>query len=189
MKIIDNFLPHEQFTKIQNLILSADFPWYYIPNVSLPPGSVITDPLAVETYGYLHTVYYYAENSKSFALEVMEPILDAYEKHFGKIEKILRIRLSKKHPKLGFTKENYNLPHVDFNFPHKTLIYYLNDSDGDTRIFDQIYKENVEPEAFTTKALVTPKENRVLKIDGLQYHTASNPFEYDRRIVLNINLI
>lgn len=189
MIVLDDFLEISQFKKLQNIILSADFPWFYIPNVSLPPGSQIEDPLAVETMGYLHTVYDFESENKSFLLEGMEPFISAYEKKFQKINKLLRIRISKKHPRIGFTKDNYNLPHVDLPIPHTTLIYYLNDSDGDTRVFDQFHINDIEPKMFTTKARITPKENRLLKLDGLNYHTASNPFDYDRRIVLNINLI
>jgi hypothetical protein len=29
MKVVDNFLPKEDFLKIQSLLSSWDFPWYY----------------------------------------------------------------------------------------------------------------------------------------------------------------
>ena len=106
----------------------------------------------------------------------------------------IRIRSSMKSPKLKFTSENYNLPHVDYFFPHETMIYYLNDSDGDTRIFDQEFTQtnnnwDEEPEKFTTKCRITPKANRLVWISGFRYHTASNPIESKRRVIININLL
>ncbi len=191
MKIIDNFLDQENFNKLQDFVLSMDFPWFYISTVSMPPDAIISDPLAKETFGFNHMVYDYTTESKSFFFNSMPIILTTFEEKFNtKIKKLLRIRMGMKHPKIGFTEQNYNLPHVDYFFPHATLIYFINDSDGDTRIFDQVYERDPEPENFTVKSRVTPKANRMLYLEnGLTYHTASNPFQYDRRIILNINLL
>jgi hypothetical protein len=135
-------------------------------------------------------VYNYEDENKSFVFEAMAPILTKFEeKCQTKIQKLLRIRMGMKHPKLGFGPENYNLPHVDYFYPHGTLIYYINDSDGDTRIFDQTFDGTVEPTNFTVKARVVPKANRMLYLEnGFVYHTAANPIHHDRRIVININL-
>ncbi len=37
------------------------------------------------------------------------------------------------------TKHLYHTPHVDFDQPHWTIIYYVNDSDGPTIFFKQKY--------------------------------------------------
>ena len=55
---------------------------------------------------------------------------------------------------------------------------YLNDSDGDTIIFD---------ENFKIKKRITPKKNRVVIFDGITYHTGCHPCKNDKRIVLNVN--
>ena len=190
MIIIDDFLDDKNFKTLQEFVLSMDFPWYYIPTVSMPPDAIITDPFARETFGYNHMVYEHTTNQKSFFFDSLPLILTTFEEKFNvTIQKLLRVRYGMKHPKLGFTNENYNLPHVDYFTPHGTLIYYINDSDGDTRIFDQVFEEE-EPDTFTVKTLVTPKANRMLYLEnGLVYHTAANPILSDRRIVLNINLL
>jgi hypothetical protein len=193
MQIIDNFLDDKNFLLLKTHLESMDFPWFYIPTVSLPPGAVISDPLARETFGYNHIAYDSETENKSFFFPSLTNILIAFEDTFQqKIKKLLRARLSVKHPKVGFTRNNYNLPHVDYFFPHSTLIYYINDSDGDTIIFDEVFDENAkgEPTEFSIKTRVTPKANRMLYLkNGYQYHTASNPISTDRRIILNINLI
>jgi len=184
--VIDNFLPDLEFEKLQEHILSVNFPWFYCEHVSLPPEeNEIVDPLAVETDGFHHIFYDKEYDVESFAAEYLN---DFTKDHF------IRIRSSMKSPKLEFTSENYNLPHVDYFFPHETMIYYLNDSDGDTRIFDQEFtqtKDNwdEQPEKFTTKCRITPKANRLVWISGFRYHTASNPIESKRRIIININLL
>jgi hypothetical protein len=193
MQIIDNFLDDSNFLLIKEHVESMDFPWFYIPTVSLPPGSVIKDPMARETSGYNHIAYDSETLNKSFFFPSLSNILIQFEDTFEKkIKKLLRARLSVKHPKLGFTKDNYNLPHVDYFFPHETLIYYINDADGDTIIFNEMYDDicKDEPEKFIIRDRVCPKANRMLYLEnGFQYHTASNPISTDRRIILNINLI
>lgn len=192
MQIIDNFLDDVNFQKLKTFVESPEFPWFYVSHVSLPPGADMPDPLSQETFGYNHMVFNHEDNNKSFFFQSMPLILTKFEEVFHtKIQKLLRIRMGMKHPKLGFTEKNYNLPHVDYFTPHSTLIYYINDSDGDTRIFDQEFIEGYdEPSTFTIKTKVTPKANRMLYLkNGLVYHTAANPILTDRRIVLNINLI
>jgi hypothetical protein len=192
MIVVDNFLDESNFLTLKSFIESMDFPWFYIPTVSLPPNAIITDPLAKETFGFNHTVYDHETDIKSFFFQSMPLILTTFEEKFEiKIKKLLRIRLGMKHPKIGFSKENYNLPHVDYFYPHGTLIYYINDSDGDTFIFNETFNDaRGEPENFSIQSRVTPKANRMLFLeDGLQYHTASNPIVSDRRIIININFI
>jgi hypothetical protein len=191
MIITEDFLPKDQFDKLQAIVMDRMFPWYYISHVSMLPGSKeINDPLAIETDGWYHNIYETITSTHSYSYDYFIPFFQHLSDVFGyKREQMIRARLSMKTPKVGFTEDNYNMPHIDDSEPHTTLIFYMNESDGDTRIFDQKYTVLSQPSIFTTQARVTPKENRLLSIDGLQYHTASNPFNTNRRIVLNINII
>jgi hypothetical protein len=51
----------------------------------------------------------------------------------------------------------YNVPHVDIPMPHKTLIYYVNDSDGDTVIFKERWFGKNDYAAKTVAKTITPK--------------------------------
>lgn len=192
MRIIDDFLDSTNFNRLQEFILGMDFPWFYIPTVSMPPGILNFSGPAQETWGFNHIVYDSIENLESFVFSSMPLILTTFEEKFNvKIKKLLRIRMGMKHPKIGFTKDHYNLPHVDYFFPHATLIYYINNSDGNTRIFNEIYQPKLqEPDSFTIDKEVAPVANRMLFLEnGLTYHTAANPIDSDRRVVVNVNLI
>ena len=59
------------------------------------------------------------------------------------------------------------------------LIYFVNESDGDTFIFDGT------PPSLTIKQRITPEANSVLIFDGDVYHASSNPIKSDKRIVIN----
>jgi len=70
-------------------------------------------------------------------------------------------------------------PHTDLNFPHLSLIYYVNDADGDTVFFQEDYKTVFES--------VTPKKGRCVVFDGLIPHGAGIP-ESGPRCIVNYNL-
>ena len=70
------------------------------------------------------------------------------------------------------------------------MIYYVNDSDGDTIIFNESGGENVNkrPDKLTIKKTITPKKNRAVLFRGDYFHTSTNPTKSEKRIVLNVNL-
>jgi len=194
IKIFENFLPQDDFLLLQEQVLSRYFPWFYCEYVSLAvKDNDIKDPAAVETDGYHHVFYDKEWNVESYVNEHLHLLYYIIEKKLNlQMKKLIRSRGSVKSPRIGFTKHNYNLPHVDYFFPHETIIYYLNNSDGNTRIFDQKFLNIGNNgigynEGFTVFQEVEPKANRLLWFNGLQYHTASNPLNCNRRIVLNLN--
>ena len=191
MKIIDDFLPKEIFENLQKYVLSMEFPWFYSEAVSINPlDNDIQDPMAVETDGLHHIIFDPENDAISFVHKIFTPFYQELERQFGfKPEHLIRNRLSQKTPKVGFVDGNYNIPHVDYFRPHVSLVFYFNDCDGPTYIFDQeFYFGKRINKGFTVKDRVHPKANRLLWIDGWQYHTASNPIHSPRRVILNINL-
>jgi hypothetical protein len=74
-----------------------------------------------------------------------------------------------------------NNAHIDSPDKHKVILFYLNDSDGPTYFYkdehDDVIGENM------------PEKNSAILFEGDQYHSSSRPIKYDRRIVLNINLV
>jgi hypothetical protein len=194
LRVFDNFLDTAEFNKLSTFVLGSKFPWCFGEHVSLDPidSALIKDPLATETWGFHHSVFEREWDVKSFTYEHLEPFFEKINKEFGFTHHhLIRARLSLKFQKHGFTGDNYNIPHVDYRYPHESFIFYLNDSDGDTRIFNEwCSPTNVpSPDLFTTQSRVTPKANRLVWINGLQYHTASNPIENTKRVIINLNLL
>jgi hypothetical protein len=191
MEIIDNFLSDVEFKHLSNIIMGQSFPWFYTENVSAPKGMFKPDgEYCKETDGFFNTIHnVFSMKEPSPAVQIFLPFFETLGNKFGYLpEDFYVLRLSMKFPKEGYTSEIYQLPHVDFtDKPHDTLIFYLNDSDGDTRLFDQYY-DGSRPENFTVKHRVTPTKNRLLKFDGFQYHTAANPIETQRRVIVNLNM-
>lgn len=119
--------------------------------------------------------------------EKILPLMYALEEKTGiTIKEIYRIRI-------GLTttvgKPVQHLPHVDLTQPHKVLLYYVNDSDGDTFMFNETYSPEDEKSFpnLTLKQRVEPKRGRAILFDGLTYHNSSKPVNNNARYIINID--
>ena len=74
--------------------------------------------------------------------------------------------------------EAHQTPHIDNIDSHWVMIYYVNNSDGDTFLFDS--KLNV-------KQRITPKQGRCLLFNGATLHAGMHPKQSNYRIVINFN--
>ena len=106
---------------------------------------------------------------------------------------LLRVRLGM------FTKTPidvaYHNPHVDFYEPHNVALYYVNDSDGDTVVFNETSVDlNVQQSVrysnenkFTELKRISPKKGRMAWFDGKQYHASMHPMTHSHRIVVTFD--
>ena len=78
----------------------------------------------------------------------------------------------------GYKKTNYQPIHLDkVTEGDKSLLYYVNDSDGDTIIMGE--DNHIER--------VTPKANRMITFNGKHLHTGHSPQQHKCRILINAN--
>jgi len=77
-------------------------------------------------------------------------------------------------------KISCNNRHVDRRSEHVVCLYYVNDSDGDTVLFNGDTEEVIQR--------VTPKRGRVVLFDGGTYHASGKP-TVNCRAVINLNLV
>lgn len=81
--------------------------------------------------------------------------------------------------------------HVDLPKEHIACVYYVNDADGDTVIYEQ---NTIDTPAGTNNvnlkehARVTPKKGRLVMFDGRRYHCSSQP-KNGYRCIINFDLI
>ena len=168
--VIDNAISSGYQDHVES-IFNSNFSWYFTPRIS-------DDVSADQNTGFSHLVF---EDTTSYSSHygVLLPIffeaLNKYKRGL-KPEKLIRIRAGMfiqdqtKHP---------HLPHVDFLYEHTTMLYYVNDSDGPTKLY------NADKTIIVKE--IHPKKGRVLFFDGLTYHASSSPKNHPSRIVLNYN--
>ena len=185
---VDDFLEEYHVNEIERFLSSISFPWYYNPSLSGDTEKIVydNDNNIKDVDGFIH-IFSDNNNILSAHAEIIRIILGAIEKKLNFVVKDIkrsRAVLVYKNPSFG---DFYQVPHTDYTVPHLTLIYYVNDNDGDTVFFTEMYKEgNVEKKTLQRK--ITPKKGKCVVFDGLQYHTGSVPTDKNR-ILININFL
>jgi hypothetical protein len=73
--------------------------------------------------------------------------------------------------------------HINQKTPHLVLLYYVNDADGETILFDKTIDDIEDDDEmylderhkFNVVNKIIPKQGRILLFDGRTYHSASSP--------------
>ena len=81
----------------------------------------------------------------------------------------------------------HHFPHTDVDELEnniKTAIYYVNDSDGETYLFNEMAPKKFD--SVTIYKTVMPKKGKMLIFDSSRFHSSSSPTKSNIRIVLNI---
>jgi hypothetical protein len=161
IKIIDNFLEEEEFTKLQTAMLdSYGFPWYYNNGVVTP----VKDNDHINNYQFTHLFYdNYQPNSEYF------PLLSALIK---KISPTAIVRIKANLNPVTETPIVYDF-HVDFPFKCKTAIFYLNTNNGVTILDDGTELDSVA--------------NRIMIFDSSLPHTGTTCTDQKVRGLINLN--
>ena len=180
-KIIDNVLNDSLLISIQNIITSFTMPWYFIGNSQ----SYLKDKELIK-HNLLNYSFYHMVLNKEESSNALSPFYDiTYSislilKDLFELEKTWDVYRLRWGMTTTLNKIHRHTPHTDFDIPHKVILFYLNDGDGDTYFYDKEHK---------IIDSVTPKENRAVLFDGSILHSSSKPIKFPRRMVLNINLV
>ena len=101
-------------------------------------------------------------------------ILSAYD---NPIRSLVRVKFNRLLRNQNFTVNNYNIPHQDVpNAGYTSMIYYVNDSDGDTVFFED----------NTIVNRISPRQGDIVLFPSNLWHASSNPSMNQERIVLNV---
>ena len=149
--------------------------WYYMDTTALPSEQG-------DYAGSLSHLIFKNEagpvsNLFDTAFAVLNAALDAEDQQ---LDQLYRIRLGM------ITRTPHRVthdPHIDDGRPHRTGLFYLIDSDGDTLI----YNERRESAKYTVLESVTPVANTWHTFDGAHFHSSQSPIKHDKRIVLTYN--
>ena len=180
-KVIDNFLPDEQFKDLKNYMKSGLFPWYFSEAVEYaidlngnPESEADLKLMNVPTtqeeldWSFYSTHTIYKDNTiKTFDIvwQKIKPVVDKLE-----VKSLIRIKANM-YPKT--LKVLHHKNHVDGDFKHKGAIFYLNTCDGLTVLSDGTEVESVA--------------NRMLLFDSSQPHHSTTTTDQNRRMNINFN--
>ena len=163
------------------------FPWYYI--------SDITDADHESTFqGRFGFTHQYATPEDGIVCDFHNLFLGVIQNSCRKLKikeiDVLNGRSFLQTP-TNISKDDVDSPHVDLIVPHFVMLYYVNDSDGDTHIYNEKTKfAACYPDSemkFTLKKKVSPKQGRVVLFDGAHWHTAQQS-NHNLRCIVNYDL-
>lgn len=168
MKIIDDFLPRNMADHLEAYMLSRDFPWYFLPDIT--HGAEFETMTPAMSHVFFHELN---GASNYFNTVISLPYMNPKEAPLAPAQ-IIRAVGFLQFPTMVSKPNN---KHIDSPKPHKVLLYYVNDSDGHTVLYDG---DNVIER-------IPPKKNRAIVFDGNILHASSRPTK-NARCVINFNL-
>lgn len=170
--IIENFIPEQYQKELFRLFSSDNFLWTYQPCTY--KTFVNKNPELYNDVAFLGRQLS-NENSQQKEYEYIAPLIYFIMEHTKyTISKVLR---SKANLILPSVDNRLHPPHADSAIENTyTLLYYINDSDGDTFIFDSNNK---------IKERITPKMGKAVIFPSNLIHCGSNPSK-GIRLALNI---
>jgi hypothetical protein len=199
-KIIDNAIDEELFTAMTTSLNinneCSKIPFYFIPNTARKDVNSYNP----QNYSWYHVLFEDDTVWSDSYTACYNAFVNCLHKNNQVLDRLLRMRV-------GFITalpETFvHAAHVDYVYPHNTALIYLHETDGDTILYDNFHDpflHHANPSMSTldyyntfvkdnlkVASSVSPKSNRVVLFDGLQYHSSSTPHKYTHRVVININ--
>ena len=171
LEVKDFFDPH---SKLMTRVLSDEFPWYF----------------PVNTWSHVEA-HYHLLLSRNFkdpkiVSEYFYPFYEIFSKFCNENSiEVKAVYSAAIHQTLPSDKVAQNF-HVDFDFPHKLVIMYLNDEfeAGRTLVTDFIKTDDLP--VVTSDILdhvpIKAEKGKIICFDGLRYHAGEYPVD-GRRLV------
>jgi hypothetical protein len=193
--IIDNIMPKSFVDMIEEEFMGYCIPWVHLKDIaidsqqlpSMLAQGIVTEP----NPGFINVIYKNGQSQGRFwdlarpiALEAMSRI-NMPARNFGNCRSFMSTSTASTRP--------HDVAHVDVNFPHIVVLYYVNDSTGPTYLFNQRYEEGnpqfwLDDSSLEVAFKIEPRKGRVVIFDGLQFHASSRP-QSGSRCVINFNVL
>tara|TARA_R110000803_G_C11856419_1_gene306580 strand:- start:110 stop:649 length:540 start_codon:yes stop_codon:yes gene_type:complete len=169
VEIFEDIISLEEQNKLEELLLSDNFPWFYTPDITFGEESIQKRPALAHMFiikGELNSSYMYA----------IEPIIKGIQValNYNQVS-ILRITSFLQFP-LNLKSKKLDSPHTDTGVKHKALIYYVTDNEAHTVIFNK-----------GSSIRIKPKKGRLAVFNGSLLHTAEQPTK-NVRCIINFNI-
>lgn len=179
-----DFVDKDYQEAIYKHVTDIKFNWHFMED----PTTERINTFQVSTPSFGNLIYW-EKTENNDPIDFWLPVLDAIEDKFNlKITKLLRMRLGfLMNTRYAMSSQPYrhNEPHVDYDQEHYTLVYYVNESDGDTIIFNETEKA----EKYYPMHKCMPQRGKALLFNGKHYHASTCPKIHTKRIVLTVNFI
>lgn len=195
MKLVqcDDLVTEREADTLETLFSASNMPWYFFANVNYSspppegtPGQYGTDDRFEDSFGFgclIHPGSDPKDDRLKYPMLVYQRFTELLQ---FEATQLVRLKANLLVKAASFEKPKPFVPHVDLPKPHWVIIYYVNDSDGDTVLLDKTYPdwENAQP-----LHSISPKKGRAILFDGRHYHAGTPPHQHNTRLVLNYNFV
>ena len=175
IRILDNVLDDSRSAKLLDLITKDTFTWHLTRELIQYPQYK-----QYEHYQHYHTIYN-ESHSKPISTpyySIFSPIIQSFISLTKRAVRLSRCKLNLLHN--HHLSDTGTCPvHIDNEQPHISMIYYINDSDGDTVFF----RNDKEIQR------VQPVKNRLVVFEGPLRHCSNHPKNHEHRFVMNTVLL
>jgi hypothetical protein len=185
--VLDDVMSEEHCNSLEDLPYWLKF--YYMETTSYPTKEfpdVYTDE-NVRDIGQLSSPLYILNEYKETCYDLISPLIYVLKQKVPQLlfnhEVRVKYNILVRNPES--LPYNYNTPHHDALSNAYSIVYYCNDSDGDTFLFNEFY-DGKNPDKLTIAQRVTPKKNRCVIFESNRMHASSSPMYSKDRKVINI---
>ena len=171
MQIVENLIEEEYYKYIKEFLLGDTMPWYW-------NESTVTH--AEDIYQFTYSIIHKEDeliSPEGWCLELVAHIIKGAGLQNAKVTRA-KLNLLPRQP---YTKNKLKeTKHQDTEDTFsKTILYYLNDSDGDTVFYNE----------DGTETYITPKANTAVIFNSNIWHRSTPPRINKKRVVLNVMYI
>lgn len=182
VKVIDNCIPSTIQNQIEKLAIDSNIKFGYnnYTNHSLFHDSKYQDGSQLVNK-FIEDGQFLVGDVSHFFLLPLQIICLQQQLNFS-LQGVIRAKVNLKFKQESKLDNFINPPHVDNNIENSLIgIYYINDSDGDTVIY--------EDRDLKISKTIEPKKGRMILMDGSNIHSASHPLKTETRMVINYNFV
>tara|TARA_S200002703_G_scaffold28082_1_gene23931 strand:- start:837 stop:1400 length:564 start_codon:yes stop_codon:yes gene_type:complete len=173
IKIFDNIITVEEQNKILDVLLSNNFPWFYISDITNPSKN------NQKRHALSHRFIKEGELNSNYFRYVEIIIKNVINKLKYKKAIVSEVRSFLQFP-LNIKTKKLDTPHIDTDDKHFVFLYYVMDNEANTIIYLD--------KAFKRYKKIKPKKGRLVIFPGSLWHTAEQPTK-KIRCVINCNII
>jgi hypothetical protein len=167
---------------------SGEFLWQYNASTNdlANPQIMSRNEKSYDGDQFVHALYKEGERKSAF-FDIVFPMFYFMEDKTGVTlatpERMKANLLVKK----NIDPDAYNTPHIDIpDAGFKSLLYYVQDSDGDTFLFNETYQQTqAVKKPLTVRKRIAPRRGKAVLFNSNIWHASSNPRENATRVVLN----
>lgn len=181
IELVDDFLPPDFIRSIEVLFTNdSKLVWTFSPSTLEKQYWAFDSEKIKNNFQFVHMFYSEQPKIDSGHANVIMPLYQ----HLSNCKKInikrlIRVKANFCTNVTGNNESNHQPPHKDCLVDDRNIfsvIFYVNDSDGDTLFFD----ENNE-----IVRRISPRRGRAVLFPSVLTHAGKNPIRHDTRIIIN----